>query len=302
MVRTDYSSFKWLQSFKDPEGQLARWLKILGEYQFTVEHCPGNKHSNADALSRIPCKQCGWQEELEKPPVKAVVMATEILPHNNSHEVWGWTPAWSPEELCTLQQADPGLYPAIQWLINDTVSVTFPHEGSHALQTLWIQRQRLVLKDGILHCKWEDVPGRGCQQHLQLILPQELIPTVLEALHSCPTAGHLGVTKTLQKVRSRFYWPGQHRDVEDWTCDSCASRKMLPRSRRALLQLHQPQAPLQRVAKLLRIQLKWFEFQIEFFEYLSNGSNLDSNASNPFRIVRLTGLVPRQFKCGNEAI
>ena len=120
-------------ALKDPEGQLAWWLEILGEYHFTVEHRAGNKHSNADVLSRIPCKQCGWQEQLEKPPAKAVVMATEILPQNKSHEVWGWTPAWSPEELRTLQQADHGFYPAIQWLINDTVPVTFPHEGSHAL-------------------------------------------------------------------------------------------------------------------------------------------------------------------------
>ena len=80
------------------------------EGRFTVEHRPGNKHSNADVLSHIPCEQCGWQEELEEPPAKAVVMATEILPQNNSHEFWGWTPACSPEELCTLQPADPGLY------------------------------------------------------------------------------------------------------------------------------------------------------------------------------------------------
>ena len=92
--------------------------------------------------------------------------------------------------------------------------------------------------------------GKCRHQHLQLILPQELVPTVLDALHNHPTAGHLGVTKTLQKVRSRFYWPGQRRDVEDWcrACNSCASRNMLPKSRHAPLQLHQPGVPLQRVA------------------------------------------------------
>ena len=106
-------------------------------------------------------------------------------------------------------------------------------------------------KDGILYHKWEDVPRRGCQQHLQLILPPRTnTHCVGGVLHSCATAGHLGVTKTLQKVQSRFYWPGQRRDAEDWcrACDSRASRKMLLRSCRAPLQLHQPGVPLQRVA------------------------------------------------------
>ena len=79
----------WLQSFRDPEGQLAQWLEILVEYQFTVQHCPSSKHVNADALLRIPCKQCALQEKLEGIPVEAVIMATEILPQNNSPELHG---------------------------------------------------------------------------------------------------------------------------------------------------------------------------------------------------------------------
>jgi predicted nucleic-acid-binding Zn-ribbon protein len=43
-----------------PEGQLARWLEVLSEYDMEIIHRPGNKHSNADALSRVPCKQCGY--------------------------------------------------------------------------------------------------------------------------------------------------------------------------------------------------------------------------------------------------
>ena len=41
----------WLQNFKSPEGQLARWLEKLQEFQFTIVHQPGRKHNNADALS-----------------------------------------------------------------------------------------------------------------------------------------------------------------------------------------------------------------------------------------------------------
>ena len=42
-----------MQSFRNPEGQLARWLEKLQEYSFTIEHRPGTKHLNADALSRL---------------------------------------------------------------------------------------------------------------------------------------------------------------------------------------------------------------------------------------------------------
>ena len=39
--------------------QVAQWIETLSTYQFEVQHRPGRQHSNADVLSRIPCKQCG---------------------------------------------------------------------------------------------------------------------------------------------------------------------------------------------------------------------------------------------------
>ncbi|XP_063963171.1 uncharacterized protein LOC135156056 [Lytechinus pictus] len=53
-VRTDHGSLTWLMNFREPQGQLARWLEELGQYDMAVEHRPGKKHQNADALSRIP--------------------------------------------------------------------------------------------------------------------------------------------------------------------------------------------------------------------------------------------------------
>ncbi|XP_077869142.1 uncharacterized protein LOC144360123 [Saccoglossus kowalevskii] len=54
IVRTDHSSLTCLLRFKEPQGQLARWLEELSQYDMTVEHRPGKKHLNTDALSRIP--------------------------------------------------------------------------------------------------------------------------------------------------------------------------------------------------------------------------------------------------------
>ena len=56
VVRTDHASLVWLLNFKNAGGQLARWMAELGQYDFTIEHRKGEKHSNADGLSRIPQK------------------------------------------------------------------------------------------------------------------------------------------------------------------------------------------------------------------------------------------------------
>ena len=54
-IRTDHAPLTWLRRTPDPVGQQARWLEILEEYDFRIEHRPGAKHGNADALSRRPC-------------------------------------------------------------------------------------------------------------------------------------------------------------------------------------------------------------------------------------------------------
>ena len=71
-IRTDHHSLIWLMNFKQPQGQLARWLEELSRFHMKIEHRPGNKHVNADALSRcnklpectsvnnLPCGGCPY--------------------------------------------------------------------------------------------------------------------------------------------------------------------------------------------------------------------------------------------------
>jgi RNase H-like domain found in reverse transcriptase len=56
-IRTDHASLLWLRRIPEPIGQQARWLEILEEFEYFVEHRPGVKHSNADSLSCIPCEK-----------------------------------------------------------------------------------------------------------------------------------------------------------------------------------------------------------------------------------------------------
>ena len=61
-LRTDHGSLIWLRNFHEPEGQLARWLETLQEYDFEIIHRKGRLHCNADALSRISCDQQDFEK------------------------------------------------------------------------------------------------------------------------------------------------------------------------------------------------------------------------------------------------
>ncbi len=47
-------SLKWLDSFKEPTGQITRWLEVLAQFDMKITHRPGKRHGNADAMSRQP--------------------------------------------------------------------------------------------------------------------------------------------------------------------------------------------------------------------------------------------------------
>ena len=68
LVRSDHNSLTFLFRLKEPKGRIARWIEILSAYDFSIEYRKGQKHMNADSLSRCPdpwdC-QCPDQDNLE---------------------------------------------------------------------------------------------------------------------------------------------------------------------------------------------------------------------------------------------
>ncbi len=95
-LRTDHSSLTWLFRFKAPQGQLARWLEELSQYNFTVVHRAGKKHANADALSRLDVDDpthatvTGLVRSSRVYPVKDVPIAPRCMSNGR-----GSTPMWT---------------------------------------------------------------------------------------------------------------------------------------------------------------------------------------------------------------
>ena len=106
MIRTDHNSLAWLMRFRGIQGQLARWIEELSQFDMQILHSQGRKHSNADALSRIPdllepcdCYQAGT--DLKISSVEVVHIAPERIT-NGQGLTKKWT-TWSPYHLGLLQ-------------------------------------------------------------------------------------------------------------------------------------------------------------------------------------------------------
>ena len=272
ILRTDHAALRWLLSFRLPEGQIARWLERLQQYDFRVEHRPGHRHGNADALSRRPCihsgcKHCDRMETREKLQRQAEeeqpilpVAAASVLPAEEEQPILtvaavSVVPAqldefpWTTSDLLEAQQQDQDIGPVVRWItegIRPPWSTVAPH--SEETKIYWSQWDSLCLREGVLFRIWESPAG---DTHiLQLLLPKKLRPQVLHLLHNTAAGGHFGVRKTLGRVRERFYWCHCHRDTEDWcrSCDLCASRKGPSKKVRAPLALYNVASPMERLA------------------------------------------------------
>ena len=76
----------------------------------------------------------------------------------------------------------------------------------------WYLFDELTIRHGILCRKHENL--KTGQMIFQQVVPHALVQNILHSPHSDRTSAHLGVTKILENVRSRFLFSGYKRDVE----------------------------------------------------------------------------------------
>lgn len=70
-----------------------------------------------------------------------------------------------------------------------------------------------------------------------MVLPMKFRNMVLRSLHD--ECGHLGIERTVELLKDRFYWPHMATEVAQYvkSCGRCTSRKQLPQRSAALNQI-----------------------------------------------------------------
>ena len=214
-IYTDHNPLKWLFTLKCPEGRLARWTETLKAYDFKVEYRPGKCNANADALSRMP-------------------IISAISP-----------PKFELANMAELQSKEQALAQLVKYLQTGELL-----GNSSDDRKIVSKADQYVLQDGILyHLYSPTTPYRRQETRCQLVIPRNLIDEVLTSMHDDVTAGHLGVAKTYDKIRQRYFWEGMYKDITHWieTCKDCASKKSPKRNATAPMQSIPVEGPFDRV-------------------------------------------------------
>ena len=257
-LMTDHASLAWLCRRHEPSCQVARWLEILSEFQYRLEHRAGTKHGNADGLSRRPClecKQCAsieqrdggptrkeMLEELESQSVPLSVRPTSPAPgridrfkytssappvefKSTQSEVSGVQESATdkPGELAQQQRQGDGPVATIYQAVRAGTTIPEDEAKLGPPELRWwcaLQPSMKIQDNGVLMVRVM-VQGkpRWCAA-----CPNPTRTTVIWDTHALT---HAGVTRTISRLRLTWYWPGMTADVRRivHTCEVCQVAK-----------------------------------------------------------------------------
>ena len=215
LLRTDHGALKWLFRFKDPSGQIARWLETLSMFDFDIEHRPGRQHGNADGLSRVPCRQCGMgglnlvqvltrsqaSRSQQDEPCKTPTDGNGVAESHHDQQQGCWVSHFSHEQLRQYQLDDPIIGKVLNMLETESTKPSWQEVSKECadFKAYWSLWEILVQKDGVLYKQWLNPIDKT--SHLQLIVPLSLRDQLMQELYGVLASGHLGRKKTTEKVK-----------------------------------------------------------------------------------------------------
>ena len=209
VVRTDHSSLTYLKTMNHPDFMVQRWLATLANFQFEVKYRKGEKHGNADALSRaahLPPFSGEPVTDDQTNLCNAIGLAPEVT-----------TGMTTPGEARTAQQQDRDL----REMRADQKRATLfdvPPTSPWAEVTPKVQ-----IKDGVLY----DDKDR-------LLIPQHMRDRVIRAAHH--VMGHRGPKATKHRLGQAAIFPHMTKHIRHTlaACHDCQTKSKPTKQRTTL--------------------------------------------------------------------
>jgi len=229
LLQVDHANIKWLIN-NHTSPRLARWVQLLTEFDFDLEHRPGIKHINADVLSRPPVE---WEKPAEC--LAAVLMKDK---KEDLHLPLLCMTAVEVLQWHDEQMKDSWTRNMLLWFIEKTL----PKEKSQS-RRIQSQSMNYTVLDGVLYYHGPQVEeGRRA-----IAVPEHLREELLKKTHEGLDGGHLGPTALAKKLLLNYYWPKIWRDCKRLKCEHCMKAKACNR-KNSFVQSFSSQGPLDVIA------------------------------------------------------
>ncbi|KAJ9534101.1 hypothetical protein QJQ45_002104 [Haematococcus lacustris] len=215
---TDHRPLVALPNQKTLSRRQTRWMELLSRYTFTIEYLPGAVNP-ADPLSRIPDQPM----DLLASPVMVVTRGQkrrlegeEASGGQGEHAVQ--RPAVAPPVVQHIPAPPPlPVHPLHH--VNMTEQLLAGYRNDPVFADISITDTYDVDEHGLYHTK----------DKKQIVVPDcpELKARILLEMHDAQFAGHVGITKTLERISRVFWWPRMRSEVRHYVanCDACQRNK-----------------------------------------------------------------------------
>ena len=217
-IRTDHKPLKYLLESPMQNKKIQLWALGIAGYNCKIEYVAGTDNSCADLLSRVPKDALPNNESDYEPDISDKTYQVNALNSNR----------FKPKEYarCTVDFQDPVDKPTL----GSEIDIIAEQEKDELLMEIKIGLQndkispsiakRYLLSENILYY----ISNVESDPILRLYIPIQLRPEVILQYHDYN--GHMGVDKTYDSVKLKYYWPNMYKELHNYisSCVTCQKR------------------------------------------------------------------------------